>query len=106
MLTRVGARAGDENVVHDLSSSVNWDEIGSVVSDRLRGAAGPLIIKQTPGRTALECRIQWMQRQHPLINRARWTDAELDKLAKIASSRGEKDWQAIADELGVRTVAR
>ncbi|GAA6001378.1 hypothetical protein JCM10207_006634 [Rhodosporidiobolus poonsookiae] len=57
-------------------------------------------------RTATECRIQWTQKDHPLINTAKWVDDELKTLEEIVEEHEGHDWAAIAEALGTnRTPA-
>lgn len=57
---------------------------------------------QIPRRTAIECRIQWLQNDHPSINKVKWTKVEQANLNRIAEEHGCRDWVGIAQELGVR----
>lgn len=52
-------------------------------------------------RTAGECRIQWLQNDHPTINRHKWTHGELNRLYELFDAEETPDWTQIAHELGV-----
>jgi hypothetical protein len=56
---------------------------------------------QIPKRKAVECRIQWLQNDHPSINHAKWKKDELSELYRIADEHGCRDWVKISQELGV-----
>ncbi|KAG0150038.1 hypothetical protein CROQUDRAFT_130986 [Cronartium quercuum f. sp. fusiforme G11] len=64
-----------------------------------------LISKALPDRSPIECRIQWNQKQHPNLNKSKWTPEEIDRLYEIAKRRNERDWSSIATELGTRRTA-
>ncbi|XP_004364221.2 hypothetical protein CAOG_03382 [Capsaspora owczarzaki ATCC 30864] len=49
-----------------------------------------------PGRTAAECTIQWVNNDHPRINKGPWTKEEDIALLKQANLRKKRDWEAIA----------
>ncbi|GAA5850640.1 hypothetical protein JCM8547_001941 [Rhodosporidiobolus lusitaniae] len=64
---------------------LDWDRIALVV-DR---------------RTATECRIQWLQKDHPSLDlSSKWKPDEREKLYEIVEQHGESDWSAISKELG------
>lgn len=67
---------------------------------------------QLERRTAAECRIQWLQQQHPLIRadttnsgKSNFTKDEMNKLRQLVEQRGpfggKEGWQGIARDLGV-----
>lgn len=67
---------------------------------------------QLERRTAAECRIQWLQQQHPLIRsdttnsgKSNFTKDEMNKLHQLVEQRGpfggKEGWQGIARDLGV-----
>ena len=49
----------------------------------------------------MECKIQWLQRDHPKVNQSLWSKDESQRLYAIVEARGGRDWVAIAAELGV-----
>jgi hypothetical protein len=54
-----------------------------------------------PGRSPTECMIRWVAHDHPMINKSSWTIEEDAMLRNIAKNRRERNWEAIALELGV-----
>ncbi|GAA6003749.1 uncharacterized protein JCM10292_003357 [Rhodotorula paludigena] len=70
--------------------SLDWSQI-ALVMDR---------------RTPAACRIQWTQRDHPLLNRSKkWTKDESERLARIVEERRadvEGGWDEVAKELGTK----
>ncbi|KAK4056660.1 hypothetical protein OIO90_002212 [Microbotryomycetes sp. JL221] len=88
-ITRTINKADKAALLND-TTHLDWDRIASFVKTR----------------SVAECRIQWLQNDHPLINKKRkWPKSELDKLFQIAKEHNERDWQKIADELGTRRTA-
>lgn len=49
----------------------------------------------------LQCQRFWNLLLKPYISRDKWTKEEDEKLIEIAKKYGEKNWQQIADELGI-----
>lgn len=49
----------------------------------------------------MDCKIQWLQVDHPAVNKGKWSSEELDRLYVIVEKKNEKDWVGIATELGV-----
>ncbi|XP_058492660.1 snRNA-activating protein complex subunit 4 isoform X2 [Solea solea] len=47
----------------------------------------------------------WQNFLHPSINKARWSQEEVQQLREISSRHGEKDWKTIAEELGTGRTA-
>ncbi|KAM0753381.1 hypothetical protein T439DRAFT_379072 [Meredithblackwellia eburnea MCA 4105] len=68
---------------------LDWDKIALVI----------------PRRTAQDCKIQWLQNDHPLINTRRWDKEEMNRLLKLTEAKGERDWVGIAKELGTDRTA-
>lgn len=62
-------------------------------------------LSQLPERTADECRLHWVNLQHPRISRAPWTPSEDADLARLASLHKERSWSLIASELGTNRTA-
>lgn len=50
----------------------------------------------------MECKIQWLQQDHPSINHSKWNAAELERLYKLVDAQESKDWYSIASDLAVR----
>lgn len=65
-----------------------------------------MTLRQIPRRRGIECKIQWLQCDHPSINSSKWTAKEVSALAKVAEKRGCRDWARIAQDLGVSPAAR
>jgi len=50
----------------------------------------------------LDCKIQWLQHDHPSLNFKKFTKDEIAKLVELVDGeRGLKNWEEIAKELGV-----
>ncbi|KAI9295289.1 hypothetical protein K502DRAFT_225978 [Neoconidiobolus thromboides FSU 785] len=71
----------------------------------LKGLNWEKIAQNILGRSPKECAIRWTCYDHPLINKADWTDEEELKLAQIAKSYNYRNWQAIASELNTNRTA-
>jgi hypothetical protein len=52
-------------------------------------------------RSATDCRIQWTVNQHPLINKNPFSKDEIKRLRRIATRYNHRNWDKIAEELGV-----
>ncbi|GAA5865724.1 hypothetical protein JCM1840_003233 [Sporobolomyces johnsonii] len=65
-------------------AGLDWDKIALVVSRR----------------SALECKMQWLQHDHPLLNFKKWSKDETAKLLEIVEQHEGRDWVAIAEEAG------
>ncbi|KAK4054531.1 hypothetical protein OIV83_001025 [Microbotryomycetes sp. JL201] len=88
-ITRKLSAAGNAYLLNS-TENLDWDRIASFV----------------PGRSATECRIQWLQHDHPLVNRKRtWSRKESDDLDRVAREHNHRDWQAIANALGTNRTA-
>ena len=55
-------------------------------------------------RTPVECKQQWEVLQKDELNKDKWTANEEEKLMKLVKKYKERDWETIADKLGVRLV--
>ncbi|KAL6074235.1 Transcription factor MYB3R-1 [Balamuthia mandrillaris] len=53
-----------------------------------------------PSRSAIDCKIQWLQNQHPSINKRSFTKQEDKRLLELAKKYKGHDWETIARELG------
>lgn len=51
----------------------------------------------------MDCKIQWLQVDHPEVNKGKWSIEELEAMYDIAIAKNERDWAAIATELNVST---
>ena len=49
----------------------------------------------------MACELMWKNAVHPSINSRKWSADEDTKLDDIVKEHGERDWTAIADQLGV-----
>lgn len=56
-------------------------------------------------RTAAECCIRWYVHDHPGLNHGEWTEEEDERLDALSREHGERDWVAIATELGTNRTA-
>ncbi|CAG8523314.1 12230_t:CDS:10 [Ambispora gerdemannii] len=56
--------------------------------------------KYLPNRTPAECFIQWINNDHPLINKESWSQEESKKLRMLVKGQKSVNWQQIALELG------
>lgn len=53
-------------------------------------------------RNATELRKYWQNSEHPSISKEEWSEEETSQLQEIAARHSLVDWQAIAQELGVK----
>ncbi|XP_065059331.1 uncharacterized protein LOC135686883 isoform X3 [Rhopilema esculentum] len=53
-----------------------------------------------PQRTEKECRIRWLNIEHPCINQSKWTKEEDTKLVSLARKYSNRHWERIAQDLG------
>jgi hypothetical protein len=67
---------------------LDWDEIAK---------------KYVPTRFGIDCKIRWLNNDHPSINKTEFSKEEDKKLLQLVQKYDGYDWRAIADELGVRT---
>ena len=44
----------------------------------------------------------WRNFLHPSVNKSSWTQEELQRLDELVQEHNERDWQSVAEELGVR----
>lgn len=51
----------------------------------------------------MQCQIQWLENDHPLINKTKWSIQETESLYQIVDEANSTDWKAIAETLGVST---
>ncbi|KAG0660526.1 Myb-like DNA-binding domain protein [Rhodotorula mucilaginosa] len=90
----------DPNWFVQNTTGLDWDQIALVLERR----------------TAAECRIQWLQQQHPLIRadttnsgKSNFTKDEMNKLRQLVEQRGpfggKEGWQGIARDLGTNRTA-
>ncbi|GAA5974137.1 hypothetical protein JCM21900_005960, partial [Sporobolomyces salmonicolor] len=56
-------------------------------------------------RSALECKMQWLQHDHPRLNFKKWSKDETAKLLEIVEQHDGRDWVAIAEEVGNNRTA-
>ena len=47
----------------------------------------------------MECKLQWIQIDHPLVSRKSWNKQEDKTLLKLAKENKERDWNTIAMRL-------
>ncbi len=59
------------------------------------------VIFQLPYRTEAQCRIRWLVSDHPRINQTPWTQEEDTKLIDVAREHKNRNWEKIAQEMGV-----
>lgn len=52
-------------------------------------------------RTAENCRNFWKNVAHPMINKSTWTQEEDDDLVKLTEQFEGRNWDKIAEHLGV-----
>lgn len=52
------------------------------------------------------CRLRWINHEHPSLSKSGWTKTETIRLMEVVGRHGERDWAAIAAEMGTsRTPA-
>ncbi|KAL8293680.1 hypothetical protein RQP46_000381 [Phenoliferia psychrophenolica] len=73
----------------EMTELLDWDKIALVI----------------PRRSPMECKIQWLQHDHPKINLGPWSKDESQALYQVAEARDGRDWAAIALELGTHRTA-
>ena len=56
---------------------------------------------QLPERTEKECRVRWLNLEHPAINHSKWTKEEDNELLNLSKKYNQRHWEKIAQELGV-----
>lgn len=56
----------------------------------------------SPKRSATECRLQWHNRQTPLLNWSETDKSEQTTLAELVEKHNMHDWPTIVSELGTR----
>lgn len=56
-------------------------------------------------RTPIDCQVQWIGNDHPLINHATWTSKEDEKLRKLVEDHHGYGWKEIAEQLGTNRTA-
>ncbi|GAA5883577.1 hypothetical protein JCM3774_002850 [Rhodotorula dairenensis] len=90
----------DPNWFVENTAGLDWEQIALVLERR----------------TAAECRIQWLQQQHPLIHadvtksgQTNFTKDETDRLRALVEEKGpfggREGWQGIARDLGTNRTA-
>jgi len=47
------------------------------------------------------CRF-WQNFLHPSVKKSSWTPEEIDRLQELVKKYGERHWEAVAQEMGVR----
>ncbi|KAJ3194617.1 hypothetical protein HK101_002316 [Irineochytrium annulatum] len=63
------------------------------------------VARRFPRLSPEECRIQWLVKFAPSVNRKPFSTAEIKKLMQIAEKNGFRNWPKIADEMGNGRVA-
>ncbi|KAI8359437.1 hypothetical protein B0O80DRAFT_361686, partial [Mortierella sp. GBAus27b] len=63
------------------------------------GSKWTVISEFVVGKTPIQCRKEWEEKLDPAVNRAPWTNAELDRLME----RRRVDWREVAKEMQGRT---
>lgn len=51
-------------------------------------------------RSPFDCKVQWLNHDHPAVNTAEWTSQELAELHRIAGQFGFRNWPQIALKVG------
>ena len=54
-----------------------------------------------PTRSGIDCKIQWLNEDHPSINKEKWTKEEDKVLLAIVKKHKGYDWVSITKELNV-----
>lgn len=83
----------------NIASGVDWEQLSEEFfpPPKRRGytKAGVAVL----GRSAHECRIQWLAFEDPNINRGPWSKQEELALLNAVRARGGRDWQQISRDL-------
>ncbi|ORY89315.1 hypothetical protein BCR35DRAFT_350318 [Leucosporidium creatinivorum] len=92
--------------------AIEAHRLGQSISDRL-AQTDPTFFEQStefldwdkisqaiPRRSTADCRIQWLQQDHPSLKHGKWKKDELERLYSIVERKGERDWKGISEEMG------
>lgn len=55
---------------------------------------------------AVDCECMWKNVLRPSINKKKWSSKEEEKLSELISKHNMRDWNQIAEELGVRVYSK
>ncbi|KAJ7308472.1 hypothetical protein JRQ81_009023 [Phrynocephalus forsythii] len=81
----------EETLLGNRGDEHDWEKIANVTFEGTRSAK--------------ELRRFWQNAEHPSINKAEWSEEEIEKLKEIATRRNNVGWEAIAEELGTQRTA-
>jgi len=56
-------------------------------------------------RASIDCQIQWIGNDHPLINHSAWTSKEDDQLRALVEDHHGYNWKEIAEQLDTNRTA-
>ncbi|GAA6064469.1 hypothetical protein JCM10212_001818 [Sporobolomyces blumeae] len=71
------------------TDGLDWEQISQVIMRR----------------SAIDCKIQWLQNDHPLLNFGKFSKAEMTKLVDLVEVQRVRNWDEIAKQLGNNRVA-
>ncbi|KAL1923172.1 uncharacterized protein VTP21DRAFT_9548 [Calcarisporiella thermophila] len=91
----------DSGKPHDMVSKVSPKQLEMNTTN----LPWPDIAKEVKTRSSIECLIQWVVHDHPMINKTEWTVGECERLRSVVERHGGRDWGRIAVELGTNRTA-
>ncbi|KAM3836038.1 snRNA-activating protein complex subunit 4, partial [Diretmus argenteus] len=81
----------EEELMGDRYEECDWDKISNIDFEGTREAE--------------DLRNFWQNFLHPSINKSRWSEEEVQHLKEISTRHEERNWEAIAEELGTGRTA-
>lgn len=71
--------------------------------ENVKGLDWDIISSQyVPTRSSMDCKLQWINNDHPSINKSNWTKHEDKQLLALAKKYKNLEWELIAQELNTR----
>uniref|UniRef100_A0A3Q0RRR9 Small nuclear RNA activating complex, polypeptide 4 n=1 Tax=Amphilophus citrinellus TaxID=61819 RepID=A0A3Q0RRR9_AMPCI len=84
-------RLKEEEMIGDRYEEYDWQKISNIDFEGTREAG--------------DIRCFWQNFLHPSINKTRWSQEEVQRLKEISMRYGERNWEAVALELGTGRTA-
>uniref|UniRef100_A0A667X9V7 Small nuclear RNA activating complex, polypeptide 4 n=1 Tax=Myripristis murdjan TaxID=586833 RepID=A0A667X9V7_9TELE len=81
----------EEELIGDRYEDHDWDKISNVDFEGTREAS--------------DLHLFWQNFLHPSINKSSWSREEVQQLGEISRRHQERDWEAVAQELGTNRTA-
>lgn len=99
----------DESTNHAITRRWLWQQLTfnkNICSSSSVYPSSPVFSSPSPQfegtRDAEDIRSFWQNFLHPSINKSRWSQEEVQQLKEVSRRHGERHWETIATELGVR----